>query len=124
MYLEKGILPELIDYTFHDETTTSAYYRLIQIDIDGSTKVSDVIYIDNEKCNNSSGFIIYPNPAESYINIQQFGSISKEIIILDVMGKIIYKAESTDNIRINTSNWAKGLYFVKNKNEMQTFIIL
>ncbi len=67
----------------------------------------------------SSSIKIYPNPATDYFNISMDnGSNATEmnIKIRSVDGKLIYnqthKSYSVGNIRINVSNWNKGVYIL------------
>jgi alpha-tubulin suppressor-like RCC1 family protein len=58
-------------------------------------------------------FYIYPNPSSDIINIINFESIySKNIEILDITGKLIYKFEAV-NSKIDISYLKNGVYFLK-----------
>ncbi len=74
-------------------------------------------------------FILYPNPARSYINISYtLQPEDTKIEILDVNGRTIYnqKAESVLN-RINTNQLPSGLYYLRSvqgqKQKVKKFII-
>lgn len=74
-------------------------------------------------------FILYPNPARSYINISYtLQPEDAKIEILDVNGRTIYnqKAESVLN-RINTNQLPSGLYYLRSvqgqKQKVKKFII-
>ena len=62
-----------------------------------------------------SSLIIYPNPANDYIIIENSGINIKTIELIDITGKIrnIYSDPSEYNNRINVSNLSKGMYFLK-----------
>ena len=71
---------------------------------------------------NSNPYIIYPNPARTFVNIatDQPGS---EVILSDITGKrLLYMIMNTTQETLNTSFLPSGLYFVtvKNGNGNQT----
>lgn len=57
---------------------------------------------------------IYPNPIENNLMIKGIKS-NADVFIYDITGKIIYKTTTTNNIQLNASNWAKGLYVLRIK---------
>mgnify|MGYP003906289185 FL=1 len=56
---------------------------------------------------------IYPNPAESFVNVE-LSSDTKEfdISIIDLMGKEVYSSSKTNNTRIDISSLEAGNYVV------------
>jgi choice-of-anchor B domain-containing protein len=62
----------------------------------------------------STDFIIVPNPAQDQITVTSVNTELTEIIITDVMGKIMYTEESdkVDSSTINLSGFSEGMYFV------------
>ncbi len=64
-------------------------------------------------------FAVYPNPAASFINVDQLqtGSI---ITVRNVMGALLYSEQVTTNHAvINVSNYANGIYFITQQNKEQ-----
>jgi hypothetical protein len=62
---------------------------------------------------------IYPNPSTGIFTIES--EINKEIIIIDVSGRLVYaKALSSGKHTIDLSEHAEGMYFLKTKNVNQT----
>jgi len=57
---------------------------------------------------------LFPNPAQSELNIQQIAAVEK-IQVIDVLGKIVFekKIKSQQNLKINISQFQNGVYFVK-----------
>lgn len=86
-------------------------------------KTSSVdLVLENEKQTN---VIVSPNPTADEFIVSSQEAIS-EIIILDIMGKIIYqtKPNNSSSITLPVSNYSKGVYFInittetgKNKTE-------
>lgn len=87
--------------------------------------------------NNSSEskFTVYPNPAQSFINVNY--NISREfknayIQIVDTNGKVVHKFDITtsggSNKMVNCQNWINGIYYcslkIDDKIETQTFSIV
>ncbi|QOW09891.1 T9SS type A sorting domain-containing protein [Kaistella flava (ex Peng et al. 2021)] len=68
---------------------------------------------------------IYPNPATTEININFKKTIKENvnIILTDISGKILYSKEflNKQNIKINTSEFAKGNYILSIKSDQKTF---
>ena len=69
-------------------------------------------------------FMIYPNPANEYINIQLLSKLTKnyEVKIIDLKGTTIFKQNwntvtNLETIRIPTERLASGLYLVMLQNE-------
>jgi hypothetical protein len=63
---------------------------------------------------------IYPNPANNFINIKGNFEINADISIIDVQGRAVYNKNYTglqieSEIKINTNNLKKGVYFVRIK---------
>lgn len=68
---------------------------------------------------NVSGFLIFPNPANDFINIVCEDDFIQNITIYDVSGKFINRIEVNYNSfshRITTSSLSKGIYFVEIQN--------
>ncbi|HRB52583.1 MAG TPA: T9SS type A sorting domain-containing protein [Bacteroidia bacterium] len=58
--------------------------------------------------------LLYPNPAQSELNIQLTTGVEK-IQVIDVLGKIVFekKTNSQQYLKINISQFQNGVYFVK-----------
>jgi len=97
--------------------------RVVATDNSGASVYSDFTITVNQTATfvetNSNNLLIYPNPCKDqfYINIE--GSENSLVVISDVNGKIIQKIITTEKVNlINTTYYAKGLYFISitNKN--------
>jgi hypothetical protein len=70
---------------------------------------------------------LFPNPTSTELTINVSEVTPSLIEILDLNGKLMYSTTLTGNIKINVSNWTKGVYFVKMKNNSitttQNFIV-
>lgn len=110
----KGNSSEVIDYRFVDKNPFSGinYYRLKQMDFDGSSTYSDVVsIIFNENIEAK----IYPNPLINQLKLtidkQLFGTIR----ITNINGQIVYTQQQIiDNTtEIDLSNLLNGMYYVE-----------
>lgn len=58
-------------------------------------------------------FALYPNPAESTIEIKSNSSQQLYITIFSVTGNQVYQAQFTNSIAIDVSSWNNGIYLVQ-----------
>ena len=90
------------------------YYRIIEIDIDGAYIYSRIILLHTKT--GGAGFVIYPNPANNYIQVSAPYNSNRKIMLelVDAIGKRIFTKQmlyATDEI--NTSGMPEGTYFLK-----------
>jgi hypothetical protein len=102
-----------IDYTYADNSDNQGivYYRLKQVDIDGSFKYSPVSSVNVDI---TSPVFIYPSDGDLTIQFTTKGEATYTII--DMMGKTIYSGNRTSNeslITVSKSNFRTGIYIVK-----------
>ncbi len=72
-------------------------------------------------------FLLYPNPAKDFINIdlEKNNLQNSKIEILNLLGEtVIIKSKLLKLTRINISNLKPGIYFVRYKNQRQSFLKL
>lgn len=111
------------EYEFLDENPREVtHYKLKQIDYDGKSFFTDVIKVVNK--NIKSIFKIYPNPVSDVLNIDLPENFNGEIILQNSSGQNIFvKSISNDEIsmRIDVSEFEKGIYFIKIGEEITEF---
>ena len=67
----------------------------------------------NDDSDNLNILTIYPNPAESFINLELSSDISVyDVSIIDLMGKEVYNYNSLSSTRIDISSLEVGNYFI------------
>ncbi len=120
-----GNTSSVSNYSFLDEEDPSytTYYRLKQVDYNGESELSDIIYINRL---DELGVFLYPNPSKGRLNIDitknnigtekiiisytsVIGKQSIEIINLND-GKNTYQSSKFDNL-------SNGIYFVQVRTE-------
>lgn len=116
-------------YSFEDKNPMlgTNYYRLRQVDFDGTVSYSKIIAIEVDGA--EKGHLFFPNPALGSINYQ-FNSTKEEtlsISILDILGKTLKEVQYSTTIGINTTivdlePFAAGTYLIKVKNEQGELI--
>jgi len=120
-----GTTTQLQSYSFVDNNLESAnkyYYRLKQVDYDGSFSYSQVVDINvNSTPSNYSFMQTYPNPFNP--NTTLSFSLPKDskvtVKIFDLLGREVYKLVNDNlsagnyNYEINFSNFASGIYLYR-----------
>ncbi|QLH47325.1 MAG: T9SS type A sorting domain-containing protein [Bacteroidota bacterium] len=63
---------------------------------------------------NASYLRAYPNPAQSYFELQT-EEVGMQIEVIDITGKRIFETTISGNqpLRIATSNWSNGSYWIR-----------
>ncbi|QYS87416.1 T9SS type A sorting domain-containing protein [Flavobacterium oreochromis] len=80
--------------------------------IDNVKIQANSIFLNNEKNSEIEGLSIYPNPANSVLNITSNNFKEKQVELYDTLGKKT-SSFTTTNETINISSLSKGIYFVK-----------
>ena len=100
-------------YTFTDPKPISnlLYYRLRQTDYNNEQTSSKMVSVN--LCRQLSDIVLYPNPATDEITVS--GDHIQGIGLFDAYGSEIIRLSdlNEENIKINTSQLQKGIYFVK-----------
>lgn len=86
------------------------YYRLAQIDLDGTLTYSDIVAVDRN-CSKSQ-ITLYPNPTNNFANVKS-SQIIKSLELYDLSGRVIDLGNNKKLDIIDTSYLETGLYLVK-----------
>lgn len=89
-----------------------AYYRLKQLDWDGSFEYSKIISIDAGR----SMVIAYPNPAKDVLHIRN-AQANAPVLIKDIHGFPIQESMLMPEKTINTKSFENGVYLISVGNE-------
>ena len=94
------------------------YYRLVQVDHDGSSSASHVVSVEVKNMEKSN-FSIYPNPVNDRLTVLLHHSIQShtELSIIDVTGQTLKHINLGKNRSVRVSfdldDMAPGLYYLK-----------
>ncbi len=110
-----GTSNALNTYQLEDKLPISgtSYYRLVQKDIDGTTKVYSPVAVDFS-LNDVEKLSVYPNPATESIQLS-LSATSAKVIITDLLGRVVYEKQLAVNETsevINVAHFKKGTYIV------------
>ena len=117
-----------LEYTAYDNLPLNgtSYYRIKEVDKDGRLQVSVV-----RPVNFDAGYSITvaPNPAKDFIvvTMDRINNAGSAIQLFNASGSVVYTEKTNlSKININTSAFARGLYFIKivNAGEVATQKIL
>ncbi|MEZ5059855.1 MAG: T9SS type A sorting domain-containing protein, partial [Saprospiraceae bacterium] len=105
----KGNSQVLQQYQFTDQKPFdgSNYYRLQQLDFDGSFEYSSIIQVSHSK---ASDIFFYPNPVTKHLNIH--GLKEGTFVIYDSFGRCLKQGDFYTGV-VDVSNLSSGILNVK-----------
>jgi Secretion system C-terminal sorting domain len=116
-------------YTDNIAGIAKQYYRLLQTDLNNSSRYSNIIVVKGEKAPTLSVDGLYPNPAANYVNLAINTPAKNKITILviDLTGKVLNSQIAVlevgvNAIQINTTSLTIGNYLLKIVDETGVFI--
>lgn len=124
------IEPQAYKWKDNSPLTGTAYYRLRQMDHDGTFDYSEVISVRFDNKTGETELIAWPNPVNSTLRFQLVGQekyYGEFVHIYDSFGRLL-KTQLADRLylrdnqgEINVSDLASGLYFISVQVEGQIF---
>ena len=77
----------------------------------------------DEKDEFGLNFKLYPNPANTELNIECLGSDQEnhEVTVQGITGTIVYQNKFTGRVKLDVSGYSAGLYFIKIRNGYNTY---
>ncbi len=110
-------------YSFLDEEVVAGdvYYRLKQVDLDGSFMYSPVV---STSFNTISGFEVFPNPATDWVSVTS----SEKVELLDLTGRMVLSTtdvvRSGDNrINFHVAELPAGIYLLRSGSDTKRLIV-
>lgn len=116
-----GNINTLSQYIYNDSNYFNGicYYKLTQVDIDGTKNIFNIISIEINNIKKNNEFILYPNPFFNNFTLEYFSDNNNEFIISieTINGQEIYHQKYFINKGNNIINIpllinTKGLYFI------------
>lgn len=102
-----------LSYSISDLNTTKgvSQYRILQVDIDGRSKYSDIRSVRGEAMSGKT--LVYPNPSQNgNVNVVFDDQSPKNVVISDMNGRVIRKYNSAVN-NLAVDNLENGVYSIQ-----------
>ena len=97
------------------------YYRLKQIDFDGTPSFSNIIKLHKTSFEGNI-LTVFPNPTSGELNFFLLdGSKIEEVLIYDMLGKLVLHSASTDVSTLSLDSYAAGVYILIAKSPSGVF---
>jgi hypothetical protein len=116
----------LREYQFIDTKPSIGinYYRIKQVDLDGSKDYSEIRTLIFQSINQSNILQIYPNPVidQFTVKLKELGSFEGIIEIRDLYGSIVNRLKIEDGSRIDVQNLASGVYLINLKDRHNSLL--
>ncbi|WP_123985228.1 T9SS type A sorting domain-containing protein [Taibaiella soli] len=107
----KGTGNNTYDFTDINTANGANYYRLKQVDNDGSFQYSKVVKVNIGKETAAATVNFYPNPAKDVLNIATTGDVM--VAIFNMNGVNVATQEVNGNGQITVSNLPEGMYICR-----------
>ena len=126
---DDGVVMENVSSTLLTFGSNSILEGSFTTGINGTYYFGDITVLSTNDFNLNNGFSIYPNPVNNELNIMyKNDNLPTSASLHNMLGQVIFtKAINSENdLKINTSNLSKGMYFITIKTEVtnQTFKFL
>lgn len=121
-----GNSTEVNSYTYTDDSPNlgTNYYRIKQVDVNGSFSYSSVIEISRDKSGELAISEVYPNPAKDQIHLKFALSRGNNAVaqVLDMKGRVLFErsyigSENIQEINIKTEDFVPGIYVLAMKSQ-------
>jgi hypothetical protein len=66
--------------------------------------------------NTSQNVSVYPNPSKGLVNIENLNNIENNIVVFDVVGKMVYSTTSSSSVVIDLTENGNGVYIIEISN--------
>ncbi|TAH02745.1 MAG: T9SS C-terminal target domain-containing protein [Sphingobacteriales bacterium] len=117
-----GNSTSVLNYNYTDkDVLETAYYKLEQIDFDGTIKPSKVVVVKSLFANDFTN-TVYPNPVSDVLNAEITSNTNNNLTftLINTSGVVVYKkseniVKGKSTIAVNMANKASGLYILNVK---------
>jgi hypothetical protein len=103
------------------------YYRLQQVDYDGTTTSYSPIVVMNNNLNEFSVTDMFPNPADQnfFIDLYSKDALSADVFVYNSVGQMVYskvsEIDGSVRLEVPSETWVPGIYIVKVINDEHHF---
>jgi hypothetical protein len=111
-----------LNYAFTDNSVTGSrqFYRLRQADLNGGSKLSNIVLIKGDKPAVITIDALFPNPATTVVNLMLSSPVRDKVqmTVTDMSGRTVMQRQmnvetGTNNLPINVSALAGGTYMIR-----------
>ena len=111
-----------IDYSYTDASVSkvqkTVYYRLKQVDFDGTYEYSDIRVVRFDAVGNDMQLVAYPNPMNNELNVMVglSNGESYQLEVTNLQGKLVHQENHVFSSGLHTldlSQWNSGVYVVE-----------
>jgi hypothetical protein len=99
------------DYQYIDEQPLSgiSYYRLMQVDFNGTPSFTSILSVNTEK---TDRFSVYPNPAKNNFQVLSGSKHIEQLVISNTVGQTfdVPHSKTDSGLSIDCSELAAGIY--------------
>lgn len=114
------LMDQTLDYTETDYPLSYVPFSPDRTDACGAVPAAP--FATSQRENPSYGIKVFPNPANSWVIIQQDESLPSSIELLDVAGKVLFHTTAnTKQYRMDMTNYSEGIYIIKLSNSRGVF---
>jgi hypothetical protein len=114
-----------LDYSLLDKSPLPgvSYYRLKQVDSNGSFDLSEIQSINNSRKVNQVK--IYPNPSDKGLVTVASDEPITDLIVYNALGKMVFekKLDSEDTYLLDTQSFESGMYWINLNGENYKLIV-
>ncbi len=114
-----GNSTSIINYNVIDKTPLNGlnYYRLKQVDYDGTSTYSEIQSVEFNK--QTISIQLYPNPSSGNISLLNL-PVNSMVKIYNAAGQLIFlKTFNSENIQLDLHDFSQGCYFVNISNALE-----
>ncbi len=109
-------VPHDYDFTHEHPGPGIHYYRLRQVDFDGTSSYSQVVSIDFPSLEDLESLALWPNPTTGIVNLGWESQEAPEYVVTDALGRVLQSGSLVAG-QIDLSAFPKGVYFLNLKTE-------
>ena len=113
---------EQLDYNYTDYSAAGGdnYYRLVQVDYDGTRTASEIVVANCSEAEGEPDVQVFPNPFHNdlTIHMENFGGTTVSIEVYDMLGRIVMQKTigvdgSREETMLQLDNLSNGTYNVR-----------
>jgi hypothetical protein len=116
---EGGNSDQILNYSYNDPNNYKgiSYYRLLQVDLDGKGKYSEIRVVKGQT-ESGSKLMLFPNPGTNgKINVMfSEETSSKDVVVYDANGRVVKSYRNVVSSNLTIQQLPAGVYNVQVKN--------